>query len=135
MANALFDHGRNEFLNGNIDWVNDDIRAILVDDADYTLDLANHQNLDDVPAGARVGSAVALTGKTAVAGVADADDATFLTVAGDQAELLLIYLHTGVESTSTLIAAIDTATGRPVTPGGGNITITWDNGVNRIFKL
>jgi hypothetical protein len=34
-----------------------------------------------------------------------------------------------------LIAYIDTATGLPVTPGGGDIDITWDNGSNKIFKL
>lgn len=28
-----------------------------------------------------------------------------------------------------------TASGLPVTPNGGNITITWDTGVNKIFKL
>ncbi len=34
-----------------------------------------------------------------------------------------------------LIAYIDTATGMPVTPNGGDITIAWDNGANKIFKL
>ena len=34
-----------------------------------------------------------------------------------------------------VIAFIDTATGLPVTPNGGDITITWDNGANKIFKL
>jgi hypothetical protein len=34
-----------------------------------------------------------------------------------------------------LIAYIDTATGLPVTPNGGDITIAWDSGANRIFKL
>jgi hypothetical protein len=28
-----------------------------------------------------------------------------------------------------------TGSGLPVTPNGGNIVVTWDNGVNRIFKL
>jgi hypothetical protein len=34
-----------------------------------------------------------------------------------------------------LIAYIDTATGLPVTPNGQNITVSFDNGSNRIFKL
>jgi hypothetical protein len=28
-----------------------------------------------------------------------------------------------------------TGSNLPVTPNGGNITITWDAGVNKIFKL
>lgn len=134
MANALYDAGRNAFLLGDIDWVADDIRALLVDTADYTVNLATHDNLDDVPAAARVATA-ALTGKSAAAGIADAADLSFGNVSGDQAEALVLYKHTGVETTSTLIAYIDTATGLPVTPNSGTINVTWDNGANKIFKL
>jgi len=135
MANALYDAGREAFLNGDIDWTNDDIRVILVDAADYTVNLSTHDFLDDVIAGARVATSSALSGKTTTAGVADASDVTFSTVTGDVSEALIIYKHTGTESTSALIAYIDTATGLPVTPNGGNITVTWDNGANKIFKL
>jgi len=31
--------------------------------------------------------------------------------------------------------APNTGSGLPVTPNGGNIVVTWDNGVNKIFKL
>ncbi len=31
MGNALFDGGRNAFLNGSVDWVNDTINGVLVD--------------------------------------------------------------------------------------------------------
>jgi hypothetical protein len=47
----------------------------------------------------------------------------------------VIYKDTGTAATSPLIAYIDTATGLPVTPNGGDITVTWDNGSNKIFKL
>ena len=134
MANELYDKGREGFLDGSIDWDTDDIRCILVDTADYTVDLAAHDNLDDIPAGARVATSGALTGKTVAAGVADADDVTFSAVTGDQSEALVIYKHTGTESTSRLIAYIDDATGLPVTPNGGDITVQWD-ATNKIFKL
>ncbi len=39
MANALYDKGREAFLRGQIDWINDDIRVILIDAADYTVNL------------------------------------------------------------------------------------------------
>lgn len=134
MANALYDTGRNAFLLGDIDWVADDIRVILIDVADYTVNLATHDFLNDIPAGARVAT-VALSGKSASAGVADASDPTFTAVTGDQSEALVIYKHTGTESTSQLIAYITDATGLPATPNGNDIVLTWDGGANKIFKL
>ena len=144
MANALYDKGRQGFLDGSIDWDTDTIRAILIDLADYTPNLNTHQFLDDVPTAARIGNSggtartdgVALGTKTGTDGVADAADATLTAVTGDQAEAILIYKDDGVaDSSSALIALIDTATGLPITPGGGDITIAWDAGSNRIFKL
>lgn len=134
MANALYDTGRNAFLTGDIDWVADTIKAVLVDTADYTVNLSSHDFLDDVGAPARVATGT-LASKTATAGVADAADLTFSTVTGDVSEALIIYKDTGVEGTSQLIAYIDTATGLPVTPNGGDIVVQWDSGANRIFKL
>ncbi len=135
MANELYDKGRQGFLDGSIDWDTDDIRAILIDTADYTVDLAAHDNLDDIPEAARVAVSGALTGKTVVDGVADADDVTFSAVTGDECEAIVLYKHTGVESTSRLIAYVNSATGLPVTPNGGNIEVLWADGDDKIFKL
>ncbi|MBA7692617.1 hypothetical protein ES703_101184 [subsurface metagenome] len=135
MANELYDAGREGFLDGSIDWDTDDIRAILIDVADYTVDLAADDNLDDIPAAARVAVSGPLTGKTVTDGVADADDVTFSEVTGDECEALVLYKHTGTESTSRLIAYIDSATGLPVTPNGGDIKVEWDNGSDKIFRL
>jgi len=135
MANALYDKGREGFLDGSIDWDTNDIRVILIDVADYTVNLATHTFLNEVPAISRVATSGALTSKTVAAGVADAADVVLAAVTGDPSEAIVIYQHTGVETTSRLIAYIDTATGLPVTPNGGDITIQWDNGANKIFKL
>lgn len=135
MANALYDKGRQKFLEGAINWLTDTVKVLLVDTGLYTVNLATHEFLSDVPAGARVGTAQTLASKTSTAGVADAADVTFNTVTGNSVEALVIYKDTGVESTSPLIAYIDTATGLPITPNGGNINVVWDNGANKIFKL
>lgn len=135
MANALFNKGREGFATGAVNWTSDDIRVILIDVQDYTVNLATHDFLDDIPVAARVAVSASLTGKTATDGIVDAADVTFTAVTGDQSEALVIYKHTGTESTSRLLAYMDTATGLPVTPNGGNITVTWDNGTNKIFKL
>lgn len=134
MANALYDKGREAFLTAGINWTSDTIKVSLVDTDDYTVNLATHDFYDDIPSGAIVATATLGT-KTATAGIADAADATFTAVSGDVSEALVIWKDTGTPSTSTLIAYIDTATGLPVTPNGGDITIVWDNGANKIFKL
>jgi len=135
MANALYDSGRNAFLTGDIDWLADNIKVVLVDAADYTVNLATHDFLDDIPSGARVATSANLTGKDATAGVADADDPVFTGATGDLSEALVIYKDSGSAATSQLIAYIDSATGLPVQPNSGDINVAWDNGSLRIFRL
>lgn len=135
MANALYYKARKAFADGDIDLLSDTIKCVLVDAADYTVDLANHDFLDDVASGARVGTPQTLSNKTTTNGIFDADDVTFTSVTGDQCEAILIYKDTGNEATSPLIAYIDSGNGLPVTPNGGNISISWDSGANKIFKL
>jgi hypothetical protein len=136
MANGLYDAARESVLNADIDWSVDDIRAILVDTGTYTVNLTTHNFLDDIPAGARIAVSAALGSKTSAAGVADAADVTFSAVSGATVEAVVLYKHTGVESTSNLIAYMDTGmTGLPVTPNGGDITVQWASTTNRIFKL
>lgn len=138
MANALYDLARQSFLSQSpsIDWDTDDIKVVLV--RGYAPNLATDQYLSDVTGGGGtlVATSANLAGKTVAAGVADANDVTFTAVAtGAACNLLVGYKDTGVAGTSPLIFAIDTATNLPVTPNGGDITITWDNGANKIFKL
>jgi hypothetical protein len=83
----------------------------------------------------RAATSGALTGKTVTAGVADAVDVTFTAVSGATVEAIVLYADSGTEATSRLIAYIDTATGLPLTPNGGDVTVAWDNGANKIFKL
>lgn len=137
MANALYDKGRENILGGDIDWDAAAIKLVLVDAADYIKDLVLHDALDDVLVAARATNGIsgAFASKTKAAGVADAADVTLTAVTGDPSEQIIIYKDTGVEATSLLIANIDTATGLPVTPNGGDIVIQWDNGANKIFKL
>lgn len=135
MANALYDKGRQAFLEKLIDWLNDNIKVVLVDAGAYAIDLANHQFLSDIPGGARIATSGNLAGKTSAAGVADSADPTIAAVAGASIELVVIYQDTGVAGTSRLIAAIDTMIGLPFVPSGADVILQWDNGTNKIFKL
>ena len=76
-----------------------------------------------------------MANKTYTGGVFDADDVTFTAVTSGTYEHLVIWIDTGVEATSRLVACFDTATGLPVTSSGGNVIVTFDSGANKIFKL
>jgi hypothetical protein len=135
MANALYGLGRQGFLEGTIDWDTNNIKIVLGDAADYTVAIDTHQFLSSIAVAARVATSGNLANKTVTLGVADADDVLLSSVTGDPSEFISIYMDSGAEGSSRLIAYIDTATGLPVTPNGGNITVQWDAGANRIFKL
>lgn len=111
------------------------VRAILVDTSAYTYSAA-HQFLSSVAAGARVGSAVTLASKTLTDGVFDAADVSFTGLtAPPSIEAIVLYVDTGSEATSPLIAYIDTATGLPTSAGASQVDVAWSNGANRIFAL
>ncbi len=134
MANALYTKAKQHLIDGTIDLDTNDIRAILVDGADYTPNLATHETLADIPAAARVAVSGALASKTVTDGVFDAADIVISAVSGDQFEYIALYQHTGAE-TALLILLIDTATGLPCTPNGSDITISWSNGADKILRL
>lgn len=135
MANTLYDFARQRFLEAQINWMTNVVKVILVDTGAYTPQTAVHQYLSDIPTSARIAGPVTMTGKATAGGAADANDVTFTAVSGASIEAIIIYIDNGTEATSPLIAYIDTATGLPITPNGGDIIVTWDNGTNKIFKV
>jgi hypothetical protein len=134
MANSLYDKGRQKFLEGSIAYLSDTIKLLLATSS-YTRNLTTDEFVTDVPGGDIVVRSGAFASKTSTAGVADAADVTMTAVTGSAASQIVLYKDTGSDATSPLIANIDTATNLPVTPNGGDITVQWDNGSNKIFKL
>jgi hypothetical protein len=135
MANQMYGLGRQAFLAGSIAILSDNIKVCLVSTASYTLSINTDQFLSDIPGGAIVATSGNLASKSDTLGVFNAATVTFTAVTGAAAALVVLYKDTGTGSTSPLIGAIDTGTGLPVTPNGGDITLTWDTGSNKIFKL
>ena len=121
MANTLYDYCRQRFLEAQINWMTDTIKVILVSTSAYTPQTAVHQYLADIPVSARIAGPVTLTAKATTGGAADAADCTFTSVSGATINAIVIYRDTGTEATSPLIAYIDTATGLPISPNGGDI--------------
>lgn len=136
MANTLYDKARQRFLEAQIDWMSDTIKCMLVDTGAYTPNTSVHEYLSDIPTSARITPPVTLTNKSTAGGAADAADCTFTSVSStENIEAIVIFKDTGDEATSPLLAYIDTATGLPIQPNGGDIIVTWDNGANKIFKV
>lgn len=133
MANAIYPKYKEALLDGsaNIDANDLTVKVALIDTGTYTYNAA-HDFFDDVTG--VVGTPQTIANTTVLNGTFDGDNVTFTAVSGASVEALIIYIDTGVSSTSRLIAYIDTSvTGLPVTPNGGDITITWN--ASGIFTL
>jgi hypothetical protein len=132
MANALYVAFRNGVLGSHatrVDLDADTIKAALIDHGTDTPAPTTDDFYNDISAGLVGALSSALTGKTigtVAAGVFDADNVTFTAVSGNSVESVNLLKDTGSGATSDLIAYWDTGTGLPVTPNGGDITVTWN---------
>ena len=134
MANTVQNAIRNGVWNSGLpDLTTLTIKAMFIDNADDTV-VAADDFIDDILAAARVpaiASAPALASKTngvVGVGVFDAADTTFTSLSGDPSEQLIVFEDSGVEATSDIICFWDTATGLPITPNVGNVTVVWAAG-------
>lgn len=162
-GNALFDIARKKFALGQLSWTQSPSGytwwAALIDvsptngDAAINMEtaLTNAITLAGVigsfepvnPPGGQV-RAVAALEEIGIDdnGACKAKSVTFTNVAassGNSATGILIYTKnsgTPPSLTSSFpVAWIESATGLPITPNGGNIIVSWDTGVNKIFRL
>lgn len=134
MPNAIYPKWKEAVMQGSANSsLAGNVKAVLIDLADYTYS-ATHDFLDDVPVAARVATSGNLATKTYVDGLFDADNASFTAVTGDVSEAVILYVDSGVASTSRLVAFFDTGvTGLPVTPNGGDINLNFN--ASGIFQL
>lgn len=97
----------------------------LVDTGTYTYSAA-HDFYNDLSG--IVGTDQRITSPTVTTGTFDGSDVTFTAVSGNSVEALVIYRkNSGANTTWRTVAYIDTSvTGLPVTPNGGDISITWN---------
>jgi len=151
MATIIFNNFRNAQL-GNlggttttVDFDADDIDADLLEGSggDGVVHAVTHSSYDDVDgtAGAAVvadradSTDVPLASKTVgsvAAGVFDStganSDVTYTSISGaNDADYLTLRKYNATATNSTLILSFDSATtGLPLTPNGGDITVTWN---------
>ena len=120
------------------------LSSALSAEATYTFSAA-HKFVSDVTTASGVlhVTSSALASKTVTDGVADAADVAFTAVTANAGNhSVLIFQASAVTggadvaaSAQRLIGWVDTGTNFPIVPNGGDVTIAWDNGANKIFKL
>jgi len=140
MADAIYPKAKERMLTAvGVNWSTGVVKAVLLDISTganaYTYG-STHEFRTEVHDDAHIATSAALDGKTITDGVADANDVTFSAVSSTrQVGAILLYLDKSAKADDQLIAFVDSATGLPVTPNGGDIKIEWDNGASKIFAL
>jgi hypothetical protein len=133
LANTLYNPAKEGFVLGEIDWDTAVIKAALV--RAYTPSAA-HKFVSDVTGagGVIAATSAALGTKTGTSGVADAADLTFTAVASNASgHGILVFQSSAVTggadvaaTAQRVIAYYDTGTNLPITPNGGDITVSWN---------
>lgn len=136
MSNLMYGKGRDKFLMGDLDWINNRIMVSLISLSLYTLQIDVDEFLSDVPDAAIIASEL-LAGKVSNGlGTADADDINFLAVTSVfQIDAVIIWYDTRIKQTSPLIVYYDDAPTLPIIPTNDDIAISWPDDANKIFTL
>lgn len=134
MANALYPKGKEGILDDTVNLSSGTIKAALL--RSYTYSSAHEDLADITGSGATI---VAYSGtigsKTFTSGVFDAANVTWTAVAnGAACNNFVLYQDGATNADRRVIMFVDSYTNLPVTPNGGDITIEWDNGANKIFS-
>lgn len=135
MANFLYTQGTKEIGDGNIDWINDDIRVILVDDstsADTEEDAATISGFTTLGELSGTGYSRKVLASKAVTKDDpndrtewDAADVLYSSINAGTAQAAIIYKHVNDDSDSIPIAYID-QTDFPIITNGGDVTLNFN---------
>ena len=133
MANSLYPKWKEALLQSSANSaLTGTVKAALVDTGTYTYNSA-HEFLTSLTGVVGTAQTIGAT-KSYTNGVFDGADVTYTAVTGNTVEALVLYIDTGTAGTSRLVAYIDAGvTGLPVTPNGGDISVTWN--ASGIFAL
>lgn len=137
MANALFPLWKEALLGAAANSAltgsgTTGLYVALVNTSTYTYS-ASHQFYSSLSG--VVGTDQEITSVTVTTGTVSGSNVTFSAVSGSAVGALVLYRkNAGANTTWRLVAYIDTSvTGLPVTPNGGDISITWSG--SGIFSL
>ena len=141
MANQLFDTGRDGFLRASYSALTGTWVPYIFGSFHPGL-LATAVKVSDFGSGVFISRGTYLAGVTATTGVFDANDTVIGAVgSGGAATAVSIVLVNEASQAvpasqlSWVVGFIDTASVVPFVPNGGDVSVVWDNGASRIFKL
>jgi hypothetical protein len=137
MATTMYGLGREGFLTGasGFDWNSAAIQLAFVTSS-YSPNYTTDQYLGvAVSSGYIIAQSGTFSSLSSSLGTANAANETVSSVTGAQFAYVTLYSFITNNNSSPLIMNIDTATGLPCTPNGGNIVVQWDTGTNKIFTL
>lgn len=131
MADAAYNRGKFLVASGGLDWVNDNVQALLLDDAGAYAFSPDHNFVADLtPASNEFGGSgytrQALGGKTvteddtADRAELDADDVVWAAINGATAQAAVLFIQATNDADSMLLAYMDS--GFPFVANGGNLT-------------
>ena len=139
MADVIYNSFKKDIMNGNIDLDTDTIKVALVTST-YTVNQDTHVDFGDITnevtgtgytaRGATIASAAVTQDNTDNEGVFDGADVTW-TTSTITARGAVIYLDSGSDATSYLVAYLDFTTDQ--TSSSGDFTIAW--GTEGILNL
>jgi hypothetical protein len=134
MANAIPTSAKDLILTRDL--LAQEYVVVLIDLDDYTYNAA-HNDLADVPAGARIAMSGVLANPSVSGGVLDADDPTIAGVTGDQLEAYAVFIRdnagAGGDSDYLYLTYVDTepdgSTAITFTPNGSGVTVNMPDGI------
>ena len=130
MANDFYEEYQDSMLGAPthsvVDMDTDNIKAALIDEGADTPDLVNDKDWVDRTVGAIIADSANLAGAAIANGAIDFTDITFTAVSGVTVESIDVRKDSGADATSPILANYDTATGLPLSPNGGDVTIQWN---------
>jgi len=127
---------KEDFLNGSINLSSVSVRVLLVKSS-YSVDIDNDRYVSDIGSGNIAGRSNNLDNVTITDGIFDAENETIENYGTEGFSYLVLYESTGDDSTSRLIAYMDTGSGLPVTGTTETISVTiqWSDLLTKIFSL
>lgn len=131
---GLYLKGREKFLRGEVAWLTDSIKVVLVP-ATYTANLTTHEFLSDIPLGSRVAISDELASKTTTDAWASTERIEWQSVDGQVCTGMVVFKDTGLITTSPLLAYLnDGVSNLPLDPTGVKVTFFPDPSTG-LFRL
>jgi hypothetical protein len=136
MSNFIYGKAKEALLNGQINVISNSLKLLIIK-SDYIPEVNNHQFVSDINSSYIKIRSGTIQNVTNTLGVLDADDVEIFNYSGEAFNAVVIYIDSGNDSTSRLLAYIDTSQGLPFSGVNitSTITIVWNNDFNKIISL